>query len=151
MGRPTRLIVLADTGPICALVNANDPAHDAVVDWWRNNREEILLPESVLPEITYLLQKWIGPSAETAFIRSIVDGEFDTVSLVPQDMPRIAAVMAEYEDLGLGFVDASIVAIAERLETRHILTLDRRHFAAVRPVHTRSFVLLPFQHQERLT
>jgi predicted nucleic acid-binding protein len=39
--------------------------------------------------------------------------------------------------------DASVVAIAERLGTRQILTTDRRHFPAIRPAHGRSLALVP--------
>jgi len=44
---------------------------------------------------------------------------------------------------GSGFVDASVVAVAERLRLRVIATTDTRHFGAVRPRHTSSFELLP--------
>ncbi|MGQ0647863.1 MAG: hypothetical protein ACT4P7_09845 [Gemmatimonadaceae bacterium] len=51
--------------------------------------------------------------------------------------------MSRHGDVALGFVDASLVAIAERLSARHILTTDRRHFDSVKPRHARSFHLLP--------
>jgi len=40
-------------------------------------------------------------------------------------------------------VDASVVAVAERLKVTEVFTLDVRHFAAVRPVHVPAFTLLP--------
>ena len=43
----------------------------------------------------------------------------------------------------LGFVDATIVAIAERLKVRTLATTDRRHFAAIRPSHVERFTLVP--------
>ncbi|MGH9917869.1 MAG: type II toxin-antitoxin system VapC family toxin, partial [Nitrososphaerales archaeon] len=48
-----------------------------------------------------------------------------------------------YADLGLGTVDATVVAIAERLAVAQIATLDRRHFTVVRPAHVAAFELLP--------
>ena len=55
-----------------------------------------------------------------------------------------AEIASESADAGLGLVDASLIALAERLETERIATLDERHFRTVRP-RTRgaSFVLLP--------
>jgi hypothetical protein len=43
--------------------------------------------------------------------------------------------MAKYSDAALGFVDASIVAVAERLKIKELLTTDRRHFSLIRPRH----------------
>jgi predicted nucleic acid-binding protein len=45
--------------------------------------------------------------------------------------------------LPLGAVDASVVATAERLGERALMTLDRRHFSVVRPRHTEAFEILP--------
>jgi len=44
-----------------------------------------------------------------------------------------ASRIARYADLKLGFIDAAIVAIAERLRERRLATLDRRHFETIRP------------------
>ena len=56
---------------------------------------------------------------------------------------RIAELVARYHDLPLGTVDASVVALAERLRIEVIATLDRHHFTVVRPKHIRAFALLP--------
>jgi predicted nucleic acid-binding protein len=40
-------------------------------------------------------------------------------------------------------VDASIIAVAERLNVTTIATLDRRDFTVVRPVHCQAFELIP--------
>jgi predicted nucleic acid-binding protein len=45
--------------------------------------------------------------------------------------------------MSLGTVDASIIALAERLRERQIATLDHRHFGVVRPWHVQRFELLP--------
>ena len=59
------------------------------------------------------------------------------------DWARMAELVQQYADLRLGGTDASIVALAERLNVTTIVTLDRRHFAAVRPLHAETFTLLP--------
>ncbi|GAA5767182.1 hypothetical protein Aros01_03684 [Streptosporangium roseum] len=48
-----------------------------------------------------------------------------------------------YADLPLGVVDASVIAVAERLGLTEVATLDRRHFTVVRPRHVDAFTLLP--------
>ncbi|MDO8473499.1 MAG: VapC toxin family PIN domain ribonuclease, partial [Dehalococcoidia bacterium] len=59
------------------------------------------------------------------------------------DWPRIAELVEEYSDFPLGGTDASVIALAERLGTDVIMTLDRRHFGAIRPAHSRAWKLLP--------
>ena len=59
------------------------------------------------------------------------------------DLGRMAELVGQYADLGLGGIDASVVAIAERLGVVKIATLDRRHFSVVRPAHVDAFTLLP--------
>ena len=43
----------------------------------------------------------------------------------------------------LGFVDTTVIAIAERLKADSIATTDRRHFAVVRQKHRERFILVP--------
>ena len=137
------MTVVADTGALYALVDTSDAWHSRVITWWRSNSSAIVVPVTVLPEICYLLQTRIGPAAELAFVQAVAEEEFTMESVEPEDLVRAASLIHEYADLPLGLVDASIVAVAERLETRDILTTDRRHFSAVRPRHARSFTLLP--------
>ena len=61
----------------------------------------------------------------------------------PADLRRMAELVEQYGDFPLGATDASVVALAERLGTDLIVTLDRRHFGAVRPRHCPAFRLLP--------
>ena len=55
----------------------------------------------------------------------------------------MAELIETYADLGLGTVDASVIATAERLDVPTIATLDRRHFTVVRPRHVDVFELVP--------
>lgn len=137
------MTVVADTGPLYALLDRSDAWHDRVVAWWTKNRREVVVPVSVIPEVTYLLQSRIGPQAEQAFVTSLADGEIEIEQVTADDLGRISHLLEQYADLRLGFVDASVIAVAERLETRDILTTDVRHFSAVRPRHARSLLLSP--------
>jgi predicted nucleic acid-binding protein len=51
--------------------------------------------------------------------------------------------MEDYADADLGFVDAAVTAIAERLAVTRIYTLDRRNFQLVKPAHVAAFEVLP--------
>jgi predicted nucleic acid-binding protein len=137
------VIVVADTGALYALVDRTDAWHDRVVTWWNKRARNVIVPSVVLPEVSYLLQTCIGPAAEQAFIQAVADGEFMIEPLEPDDIVRAADLLREHTDFPLGFVDAAVVATAERLGTREILTTDRRHFAVVKPLHARALVLIP--------
>ncbi len=137
------MTVVADTGPLYALVDSDDAWHDRVVDWWRANRHPVVIPVCVLSEVCYLLHTRISPEAEAAFVRALADGEFTTEALEAEDVARASVLLEKYADLGLGFVDASVIATAERLDVTEVLTTDHRHFAAVRPRHIRAFRLSP--------
>ena len=143
MARSARLTIVAATGPLYALVDSDDEWHERVVKWWTANRQPVVIPAVVLPEVCYLLHTRISPRAEAAFVRAVGDGEFMTEPLEPADIVRAATLLDTYESLRLGFVDAAVIAIAERLDSIEILTTDRRHFAAVRPQHAGSFRLSP--------
>ena len=139
------MIVVADTGAVYALIDASDAWHMRVLAWWRRagRATTVVLPVTILPEVANLLGSQVGAAAEIAFVRAIADGEFTTESLDDEDLPRASDLMNAYRDLPLGFVDASVLAIAERLACRDILTTDRRHFGVVRPRHVRTLVLHP--------
>jgi predicted nucleic acid-binding protein len=137
------MTVVADTGPLYALVDASDAWHKRVVAWWRRNKEPMVVPVCVLPEVCYLLHTRISPRAEAAFVRSVADGEFVIEALESGDVTRAEALMKRYSDLAIGFVDATVIATAERLDAVEVLTTDRRHFAAIQPSHVNALRLSP--------
>lgn len=137
------MTVVADTGPLYALVDSDDAWHERVVDWWRTNREPIVVPVCVLPEVCYLLHTRISQEAEAAFVRTVARGELTIEPLEPEDIARVDTLVRKYADLGLGFVDATVIAAAERLDARDVLTTDRRHFNAVKPRHVGALRLFP--------
>lgn len=65
------------------------------------------------------------------------------VSLSEADLLRIAEILRQYADSRVDFVDASVMAVAERYHLQTVLTLDRRDFSIVEPKHWRYFTLLP--------
>lgn len=75
--------------------------------------------------------------------RLIASGEIELIELTLPDWKRSAQLVQMYADLRLGLVDASIVAVAERLNLTTIATMTHRDFAVVRPAHCDAFELLP--------
>jgi hypothetical protein len=100
------------------------------------------VPILVVTEVAYLLATRVGVEIEVRFLGDLAAGELMPEGVEAKDWLRMAELVAAYRDLPLGTVDASIVAAAERLGVDTIATLDRRHFAVVRPVHTKAFELV---------
>lgn len=135
--------VLADTSVLFALADADSLAHDTVRACVADLRETIVLPVTVLPELDYLLAARLGLHAEIAVLRGITEDPFRIEGLRGTDVTRCIELIEKYGDSDIGFVDASIVALAERLDIRRLLTLDRRHFPMIRPRHCAALELLP--------
>jgi len=136
-------VILVDTEPLYAATDKNDDWHLRTVRCLENSRDDFLVPITVLPEATYLLAANLGAEAERKLLQSIVNGEMSVEELTIQDLRRTLELLRRYEDAEIGFVDATVVAIAERLKIRRILTTDRRDFSLIRPRHCKEFELLP--------
>ena len=97
----------------------------------------------VVAEVAHLVATRLGVEPEVRLMGDLAGGSLIPEQVAPGDWLRIAELVATYQDLPLGSVDASVVAAAERLNISEIATLDRRDFSVVRPSHLASFELLP--------
>ena len=140
-GAEALMAILVDTGVLYALADADDGWHERSRAWLADVAELLVAPVTVLPEVAYLLQTRLGPTVERRFVGSLAAGELDVEPLKPADVQRTHELMGRYPDLG--FVDLSMVAIAERLKVTTIATTDRRHLSKVIPRHISRFALVP--------
>ena len=139
-------MILVDSGPLIAAAIEDDRDHRRCVDMFAAvhlNAEKLLVPQTVLAESAYTIQKQGGTAQELLFLQSIAEGDLALVELVLEDMPRVIELVDTYADFPLGTTDASVIAIAERLSITEIATLDHRHFPNVRPRHADYLTLLP--------
>lgn len=90
-----------------------------------------------------MLGDLIGPESEARLYKAAATGAVAVEELTPEDWARVAELTEKYGDHPLGGFDASLVAIAERLNLDTIATLDHRHFRLVRPKHVEAFTLVP--------
>src|SRR5437763_7408869 len=135
------LAILVDTSALYALIDDSEPGHQAVAGAVRGARETLLVPITVIPEADYLVAIRLGVRVELAMLRSFVDGELALEAVNASDIQRCVEIIDRYADSKIGFVDASLVAVAERLGVTKLLTLDRRHFRMIRPRHCPAFEL----------
>lgn len=136
------MTVLADTGFVLALSIDTDKWHQACRDVFRQE-PTIFLPESSLSEIAYMLKKAGGIRGLTRFLSGLPESKYSLVGLEQEDIQRTKELIEIYQNLPLDFVDATIVALAERMNITRVLTIDRRDFGIVRPRHVEHFELLP--------
>ena len=136
----TRLAVV-DAGPLYAAADEDDDDHAASVAELSHPELRLVVPALVVAVATYFVGRRLGPAAEAAFLRGLAGLDIEGPS--GGDFTRMAELVDEYADFPLGGTDASVVALAERLEATVVVTLDRRHFGAVSPRHTDAFELLP--------
>lgn len=137
------MILIVDTGPLVAAFNKKDRAHEVCTELLATTSAQLIVPAPVLTEVCYLIEARNGTRAETAFLTELARGTMTLEPTTTSDLVRMAELVTRYDDLPLGAVDASVIAIAERLNAADIATLDRRHFYVVRPRHTRAFTLYP--------
>lgn len=125
------MALIADTGGLLVLIDQGHSDHKTVVDLVA--QEQLLIPVSVLPEFDYLVSKRFGTAYVQRFVQDIISGYYAYLSIELSDVERADEIMQTYSDVEVGFVDASVVALAERYRIRRILTTDKRHFSMFRP------------------
>lgn len=134
-------IAIVDSGPLVAVANTADPAHRACLAALQAPGVHLVIPALCVAEAAFLIQQRRGALIEARFLRGLQ--RFDVQAPLAGDWSRIAELVEQYSDFPLGGTDASVIAAAERLDTDTIITLDNRHFRAVRPNHCQQFRLLP--------
>ena len=115
---------------------------------WRHGLSDvpgrpILIPTAILGEIDYLLRTKLGIRAELDFLDDILAGAFALEHLTAADLARSRELIEQFRSLDLGLADAAVIATADRLRVRRILTVDERDFRAVCSADGTPFVLLP--------
>ncbi len=136
-------MIVADTSGLLALYNTAEPAHAGVARAVAEEREPLVVSPYVVAELDYLVATRVGPHAALAVLRELSGGAYLLPWLEGDDLVVVADVVERYADLRIGVADASLVVLADRYATTRLLTLDRRHFDAVRTLGGAPFTLLP--------
>lgn len=137
------MTLVLDAAPLVALADATEPQLEALLRIRDEEEGQLVLPAPVAVEVDYLLGIRFGEAARRAFLSDLAAQRYDVACLEAGDYRPVAELDARYSDLGLGLADCSIMVLAERYETRRLLSFDERHFRAVAPLQGGSFELLP--------
>jgi hypothetical protein len=124
-------VIVADTGAIVALVDADDRHHAALRRLFEEDADSWVLPWAILPEVDYLLGAHVGARAQERFAGDLASGAWAIEWGDPADLVRGEEISRRHRGLRLGLVDSVVMAVAERRRADAIATLDLRHFGAV--------------------
>ena len=132
---------LLDTGPLVAYLEARDPAHREVVNRLDRFTGQLATTGAVLTEAMHFVSAHrSGPSllAELA-----VSGDLQVFNFSePLQLREASARMQTYADTPMDYADATLVMLSEELDTREVLTLDRRGFSTYRDRDGRAFAMV---------
>lgn len=136
-------MLLVDTNVWLAAADRRSDRHSDCAQVVRVHRGELASTVPVIAESSWLILDRLGADAQADYLRMITAGRLQTVDLTGADWSRCGELVNDYADLRLDLMDASIVAVAERLGVTTIATLNHRDFTVVRPRHLDALELLP--------
>jgi len=125
--------IILDTSAVIGLMDKKYKKYENLKKIFTEKDNLYILPSTTIGEICYMLNSRFGSKVELIFLEEIVRTSFQLELLKDMDIIRIIEILKKYDTLNIGYVDASIVAIAERLKINKILTLDRKHFEIIVP------------------
>ncbi len=137
------MALVLDTGPLYATLDRTDAQHQRCLDLLQDTVEPLVIPAPVLVEVDWLVHTRLHAGVFLALLDDILAGAYRVEELQPEDYRRIRELCDRYADADVGFVDAAVLAVVERLNEPKLATLDQRHFRVLRPRHADALRLLP--------
>lgn len=136
-------MIIADTSGLLAWFNDREPQHERVRKCLDTTTETLVVSPYVVAELDYLVGARIGVAAELAVLRELAGSAYELATFGAEDLRAAADIIERYRDSNIGITDSSLVVLADRFRTRRVLTLDHRHFRALRALDEKAFELLP--------
>jgi len=135
--------VLIDTSFVFALYNLDDRYHSEAVKFAAKNKLQALVPDVVLPEVTFLIVRDIGYQGIGTFLKEFIQTDIQLEAITMLDLERVAEITQRYSSSKFDLADCCIMALSERLNITQVCTFDRRDFSIFRPKHCSYLELLP--------
>ncbi len=136
-------MIILDTSGLLSAIDASQTHHREAAAALRQAEAPRFLSPFVLAELDYLLATRVSRTAEQALLGQVADGVYQLESFDAGDIARANEILDQYADLDLGLADASMIVLSERHHVLDLLTLDERHFRAVRGAGGKRFRVLP--------
>ena len=137
------MALILDTGPLYASLDRSDADYVTCRRLIETADEPLVIPAPVLVEVDYWVHVRLHSGIFLALLDDIISGAYRLEEPQPSDYRRIRELCDTYDDFDIGFVDAAVLAVVERLNEPKLATLDHRHFRVLRPRHVDVLRLLP--------
>lgn len=137
------MALVCDTSVLLAGLDGADQTHERCAALIEGASETLVVPALVLSELDYWCHERLTGTAWLAFLEDVVGGAYRVEHPTQGDLERALELQRTYADLEVGVVDASVLAVVERLGEPKLATLDHRHFSVMRPCHVEALRLLP--------
>jgi len=136
-------VILLDTSGLLSAIDRSQRHHEAARRALEAAAPPWILSPFVLAELDYLLATRVSQDAERALLAEVGRGVYRLESFDGPEIEAAERIIGRYRALQIGLADASLVVLANRHGIRDVLTLDERHFRALRGPGGRPFRLLP--------
>jgi predicted nucleic acid-binding protein len=136
-------VIFVDTSGILAAMFADQNWHEECAEALLSAPPPRIISPFVLAEADFLIQKFGGVDAESLFLAEIGRRAYELATFDEDDVEEARHLITKYRSLRIGLADASIAVLAARYDSFDVLTLDERHFRAIRPAPRKNFRILP--------
>jgi hypothetical protein len=133
--------LLLDTGGLVSLLDRSQHRHTEFLAFFEAWTAEVVSTEAVLTEATHLLGRVSGGA--TACLDFFLKGGAILVPSSSRSLQRSRELMLKFQSLPMDYADATLVVLAEDLDTGLILTTDRRDFSVYRRGNRKRFDIRP--------
>jgi len=133
------MAIVLDTSVVIALMRARDAEHARVREWMATLDDDLVTTPLAVAEMDQLAAA-LGEAFSDGLWQDLDSGAY-AVRWWADAMGETIAIARRQPQIGL--VDASLVALAARLRTDRIATLDREHFGSLTTSDGEPLVLLP--------
>jgi predicted nucleic acid-binding protein len=153
MRKTSRNITNVDSGFAYALIDSDDKFHSKAWSILRQKQWDFRVPAEIFVEVSHrrigLAFHHIRKDDRKYRIDTFAENLTLLIERTPfqieqtslADYRHVTQLLHQYADAGIDFVDAVVVALAERFATPYIMTIDERDFRRYIPSFTSHFIL----------
>lgn len=123
--------VLIDSGPLIALFDADDRWHASVKAFIKDFRGELVTSAASITEAAWVTSR-LAPACFDSLLAWVAKGAVTIHNVLTEDCARVRQLAAKYRDLDPDFADLALLALADRLGLRSVVTVDVRDFSVYR-------------------
>jgi len=136
-------VIIVDTSALLAMHDPREKSHLELRKIAQSRKQELIISPYVVAEFDYMISKANSADFSLRALNNLLIAPFELVQLTTADFITATEVMAKYQDLNIGITDASLIALAARFEANKIMTLDRRHFSAMKLLSGKPVQMIP--------